>query len=248
MILFSRNLYLSIKRMHICPRLIPNLYASIVTILRHRIIYCCLGIFLLAAGLQAQPKDRDLSDLAKWMTGSFDTFTQVDADEEADAKYRHIRALLHVVPIKVSGIDNVHAFYVENQAAETRTKPYRQRVYLLSRVGGKITLEVFRIRADTELINAHSDPQRLAMITRDRLTKEEGCDLTYDRVDKNTFKGSNFGNKSCKSTLRGATHTNSESIVTPTQWTNLDQGFDDAGVHKWGPPPGVIGHIFVKRK
>jgi len=48
--------------------------------------------------------------------------------------------------------------------------------------------------------------------------------------------------------LRGATHTVSNTEITPAQITNLDQGFDDAGVHKWGPPPGVIGHIFIKRK
>lgn len=211
-----------------------------------------LAIMLLIGGVvsqsQSQTNRRDIRDLARWMTGSFDTFAQVDADEEADAKYRHIRALMHLTPVTISGLNKGFAFYVENQAAETRTKPYRQRVYYLSDVGGKISLQVFRIRDDENFINAQKDISKLRSLTFDRLTKEEGCDLTYVRVDKNTFKGSNFGNKACKSSLRGATHTNSESEISAGRWVNLDQGFDDDGNHKWGPPPGTIGHVFIKRK
>jgi CpeT protein len=237
----------------------PNYYATISRI--NKIEFVSMSkrllsgsLLLLALVLIVKPpvygqlRDRDIRDLAAWMTGSFDTFSQVNDDEEADSKYRHIRAILHVLSVPIAEMKDGFSFYVENQAAESRTKPYRQRVYLLSRIDGKITLQVFRIRDDKTLINSHKDTSLLKGLSFDRLTKEAGCDLVYTRTDKNTFKGSNFGNKSCKSTLHGATHTNSESIVTPTRWTNLDQGFDDVGSHKWGPPPGTIGHIFIKRK
>ena len=182
------------------------------------------------------------------MMGSWDTFAQVDADEDADTKYRHIRALMHVLPIQIAELKDGLAFYVENQTAETRTKPYRQRVYWLFRQDGKIMLRVFRIKDDKDFINANKNPAILKTITFDRLTAEEGCDLTYETVNKNLFKGTNGMSKLCKSTLRGATWTHSESEISPDKWINLDQGFDDAGNHKWGPPPGTVGHIFRKRK
>lgn len=211
-------------------------------------LFLSLCIYVSFAEAQNPNKDKDLKDLKNFMTGSFDTFAQVERDEENDTKYRHIRALLHVIPIEIPEMNSGFTFYVENAAAEARNKPYRQRVYYLKRNdAGEIILQVFKISETEKLINAHKNKSVLANIKYDELTLEAGCDIVYKRIGKNLFKGSNGGSKDCKSSLRGATHTNSESEITPTTWTNLDQGFDDKGNHKWGPPPGVIGHIFVRR-
>ncbi len=197
---------------------------------------------------QNSTKDKDLKKLAEWMTGSFDTFAQVNADEEADAKYRHIRATLQVVPIKIAGLRDALALYIENAAAEIRTKPYRQRVYVLRRQNGKIIVEIHKISKPEDFTGAHKNPKLLESLTIERLMHEQGCDMTFQKVNANLYKGSAGTNKTCKSTLRGATHTVSNTEITRTQITNLDQGFDDEGNHKWGPPSGVIGHIFIKRK
>lgn len=202
----------------------------------------------LAATGFAQKPDREMALLASWMTGSFDTFEQVDADEEADAKYRHVRALLHVVPVSIPELKGGHALYVENQLAEQRTKPYRQRVYFLTRVDGRINLSIFRISGESDFANGHKNKAALDGLTFAKLTREEGCDLTFSRTGKTIFKGSNFGGRKCRSALRGATHTSSESEVSDGRWVNLDQGFDDEGNHKWGPPPGTVGHIFIRRR
>lgn len=235
-----------------------NIYGSILRInrldgiarveARMRLIFSLLAMSALTVATLAQKRDRDLAELAAMMTGSFDTFEQVDADEEADSKYRHIRALLHVTPIVLPEFKDGFAFYVENQTAEQRTKPYRQRVYFLSWMGGKINLSIFRIGNESEFVNAHKKKASLRTLTFGRLTKEEGCDLTYERVGESMFKGGNGGGANCRSNLRGATRTNSESEISKGRWVNLDQGFDDAGGHKWGPPPGTVGHIFIKRK
>ncbi len=209
-----------------------------------------VAVLLAVGGAVAQNArpDRELRLLAGWMSGSFDTFAQVDEDEESDAKYRHIRALLHVTEVTIPELGNGVAFYVENQQAEARTKPYRQRVYFLTRVDKRITLRIYRISKPEDLVNAHKKRDLLKSLTFDRLTAEEGCDLTYVRESKNSFKGRTTAGRACKSSLRGATYTYSESEIGPRRWVNLDQGFDDDGNHKWGPPPGVIGHIFVKRE
>lgn len=209
-----------------------------------------LIIFTLSVSAWAQKdfKDKEIKTFAAWMTGSFDTFAQVDDDEENNRPYRHIRAILHVQPVQIAGLQDALALYVENQAAETRTKPYRQRVYIIKRnAAGKIIVEIHRIANQDEVVNAYKNPALLQKITLDKLTHEKGCDMTFERVNKNLFRGSAGLEKTCKSTLRGATHTVSNTELTPTQLTNLDQGFDDEGNHKWGPPPGTIGHIFRRR-
>ena len=194
-------------------------------------------------------QDKELKTFGKWMTGNFDTFEQVNADEEADAKYRHIRAILHVQPVQLAGLKDTLAFYVENQAAESRTKPYRQRIYVVKRgADKKIIIEIHRIKNQEQVVNAYKNPALLKNITLEHLTQEIGCNMTFEKVNSKLYKGSGGTNKTCKSTLRGATHTVSNTELTPDTLTNLDQGFDEAGVHKWGPPPGTIGHIFRRRK
>ncbi len=225
--------------------------ASMYRTFMSKSVYIVLLLSLAAGFVTAQNprKNKDLKRLKRYMTGSFDTFAQVDRDEENDTKYRHIRALLHVIPIEIPEMKKGFTFYVENAAAERRKRPYRQRVYYLRRNDkGEVVLQVYKISETKSLINAHKNRGALKNIKFAHLTHEKGCDLVYKRVNKRLYKGSNGGSKACKSSLRGATHTNSESEITPSSWTNLDQGFDDKGNHKWGPPPGVVGHIFVKRK
>lgn len=215
-----------------------------------KIICLAAALFLTASVGVAQDaaKDKDLRRLAVWMTGSFDTFAQVNRDEEADAKYRHIRATLQVVFVKISGLNNALALYIENAAAETRTKPYRQRIYVLKKQNGSIIVEIHKIDKPEDFTNAHKNLKLLESLTLARLTHEPGCDMTFQKVGDKLYKGAAGTNKTCKSILRGATHTVSNTEISEAQITNLDQGFDDAGAHKWGPPPGTIGHIFVKRK
>lgn len=181
------------------------------------------------------------------MTGSWDTFAQVEEDEANDTNYKHIRALLHVVPVEIPQLKDGIALYVENQDSANRPRPYRQRIYFFSRKNGKITLQIYRIKQAEDFINAHKNPNSLKNLTLDRLTKEEGCDLVYEKSG-DLFKGKIIEARSCKSSLRGATYTYSESEISKDKWINLDQGFDDAGNHKWGPPSGRGGHIFRKRK
>lgn len=216
-----------------------------------------LGLMLSLATLspvaQAQkvkmPKDSDIRKIAKWMTGRFDTFLQVEQDENQNLPYLHTRALVYVIPVAISGMEpNGAAFYVENQAANTRNKPYRQRVYFLQRVNGNVVMRIYRIKSDTDFINAYQKPELFKNLTVDRLNQEIGCDIAFQKVNSKLYRGTAGNNKTCKSNLRGATYATSKTDLTPETWTNLDQGFDDAGAHKWGPPPGTIGHIFIRRR
>lgn len=201
------------------------------------------------AAAQNARNDTELKRVASWMTGDFDTFAQVERDEANDTAYKHIRALVHVAPVEISGIGDGLAFYIENQSSGDRPRPYRQRVYVMTRdAAGKIVVEMYKITNDKEFINAYKKTELLKNLTADRLIRETGCDMTFTRVNDNLYKGVAGENRTCKSNLRGATYMMSHTDLSPTEWVNLDQGFDDAGNPKWGPPPGFVGHIFLRRK
>lgn len=195
------------------------------------------------------PKDKEIRKIARMMTGTFDTFAQVEEDERQSLPYMHTRALVYVVPIAITGMaPGGAAFYVENQAANARNKPYRQRVYYLERISGNVVMHVYKIKTDADFVNAYQKPEVFKNLTVDRLVQEQGCDITFQKAKNGTYLGVAGEDKTCKSSLRGATYTTSKTELSENQWTNLDQGFDDTGAHKWGPPPGTIGHIFLRRK
>lgn len=219
-------------------------------ILQLLVLIVALGFASGESAAQNANPDKELKRVAGWMTGNFDTFAQVETDEANDAAYKHIRALVHVAPVSMRGIADGLAFYIENQSSGDRPRPYRQRVYVMKRdqKTGKIIIEMYRIKGDQDFINAYKNPGLLSKLTAELLTREEGCDLVFTKVNDNFYKGAAGENKTCRSNLRGATYMMSHTDLSPTEWVNLDQGFDDAGNSKWGPPPGTIGHIFIKRQ
>lgn len=212
-------------------------------------LFLAFGFVARVTAAQNARSDKEMKRVASWMTGSFDTFAQVEADEASDATYKHIRALVHVTPVSIAGMENGLAFYIENQASGDRPRPYRQRVYFMKRgADNKIVVEMYKIKDDKDFINAYQKTELLRKLTFERLIREDGCNMSFVKAGEDFFKGTAGENKICKSSLRGSTYMMSHTDLSPTKWINLDQGFDDAGNSKWGPPPGTVGHIFIRRK
>lgn len=219
------------------------------------IAFACLSLSLAPAVISAdQPgnadKDDELATLARWMTGSFDTFAQVEADLAAGAAYTHLKAVMHIVPVTIAGLTSPGAvtLYVEQAAADAQHAPYRQRVYLLTRRDGALVNRTFRIVEPQRLAGAHARPELLTQLAPEQLTLEAGCDLVWTRIGPELYSGVAGIGGSCSTTWRGAAYTVSQVLMTPTTITSLDQGFDAQGRHVWGPPPGTVGHVFRKRE
>jgi hypothetical protein len=197
----------------------------------------------------ARAEDADLVRVATWMAGEFDTFAQVASDEAAGAAYKHVRAVLRVVPVTLAGLSEAgRAFYLEQALAEAEDKPYRQRIVLVTRRAGRLVNRLYRLKRPEALVGAWRDPSRLAALAADELELDEGCDLVWTRADDGRFDGVAGAAGSCRTAVRGATHVVSRVELTAEAITSLDQGQDDAGAHKWGPPPGTPGHVFVRRR
>lgn len=198
----------------------------------------------LLCSLQVPSTDADLARIARWLPGTYDTFAQAAADSARGTTYRHVRAVLTITPVELRGAPGAaKAFYLQQSLAGQEHAPYRQRVIVLRRVDGAIRNELYRVKDPPAFLDFDGrraiDPVELA--------REFGCDAQWTRASDDAYRGVAGREGRCPSTLRGATHTVSAFELTRDRFTTLDQGLDDAGSVRWGPPTGETGHIFARR-
>jgi hypothetical protein len=181
--------------------------------------------------------DRDLADLADWMSGSFSSAAQA----AADSNYLDIR--LQMVPIWRERADGPW-LYVEQAVAGREAHPYRQRIYHLSRVSGReIESAVFLLPAAERFAGAWRTPERFAVLTPDSLSRREGCAIRLERRSAEEYVGSTRGHD-CASSLRGAAYATAEVTIRPDLMISWDRGFDADGFQVWGAVDG--GYRFRK--
>jgi len=206
-----------------------------------------LSLFLTAPATWAAPPDPEVVSLAAWMTGTFDTFAQVARDETEHITYQHVRAIMKLAPISVPELGAGRALYLEQALAGSEDKPYRQRVYFVTRQEGVLINRIYRLTGQERFLGGTADPLRLTALTVDQLVPETGCDVAWARVREDLYAGTTGDQRTCKTSVRGATWVRSHIELTPSSITSLDQGFDDSGAQKWGPPDGTPGHTFLRR-
>lgn len=181
-----------------------------------------------------------LATLVSYMTGSFDSGEQA----KADPTYFDIR--LHMTPIwTTAGGESAKWLYIEQAMANQLAKPYRQRIYRVSSLGGgRFTSEVFELPGDPlTFAGSWKNPEAFANLKPDMLTAREGCIINLTDK-KESFVGSTHA-QDCISTLRGAAYATSEVVISADQLVSWDRGFDAQGKQVWGATKG--GYIFRKR-
>ena len=185
------------------------------------------------------PRDLEVLTLAKMRTGSFSSAAQA----AADADYHDIR--LEVVEIWPERADGVW-LYVEQAAAGSLDKPYRQRVYHLMRKDEtKFTSDIYLLADEPAWAGAWREPARFAALGVDGLTLKEGCKTILERVNTYTFQGGTQEHD-CPSELQGASYATTEVTVTPTFLKSWDRGYDGQNNLVWGAEKGP--YVFVKQQ
>jgi glycosidase len=185
-----------------------------------------------AAGAAADP---DL--VASWMTGSFSSEEQA----KADTNYFDIR--LEMVRIWKARTDGWW-LYVEQAVAGSEARPYRQRVYHVTRQqDGSIRSDVFSVSDPLRLAGDWRKPAPLATLTLDSLEARKGCAVILRRASDTAFEGGTV-DKECTSDLRGAAYAISEVRVTPDGLVTWDRGYDQNGKQVWGATQG--GYVFKR--
>lgn len=176
-----------------------------------------------------------LKELHQLMQGSFNSEMQ----SVADSTYYNIS--LHMYPIWE---EKGHFLYVEQALNSRQNNPYRQRIYELTQIDeNTFSSAIYTIEHDSLWIGKWKTPQEFDKLTMKDVSKKEGCEVILKRLDKDHYKGET-GERSCESTLYGASYATSEVEIWSDKIISWDRGFDAEGKHIWGAEKG--GYIFNK--
>ena len=200
----------------------------------------CLASCQTASTIPQTPAaDENLVQLARWMTGTFSSAAQAKADPD---DYFDIQLVM--VPIWTDRTDG-RWLYVEQAAANSMDRPYRQRVYRLAREDEETCRsDVFTLPGDPlEYAGCWRKGTPLAETGPADLAQRDGCSIILLRTGPERYAGGTVG-EGCESNLRGAAYATSDVIVTPTRLVSWDQGWDEQGKQVWGATEG--GYIFEK--
>lgn len=183
-------------------------------------------------------RTRSLESIAVTMEGSYTNAEQA----KADTNYMEVE----VEMVRIWGKRKDGAwFYVEQAAADTKDKPYRQRVYHVQEVNDStFTSDILTIKGGEALLGAYKDPVKLDALRSDSLDLLEGCTMRLQRRG-NVYIGGTNG-RACANTRNGASYATSEVSLLSDRMVTWDRGYNDAGVQVWGAEKG--GYIFLKRK
>ncbi len=181
--------------------------------------------------------DADLSLCASMLIGEYNSESQSKLDSE------FLNISMTMTKIWNSRTDG-YWIYVEQSLMNKSDKPYRQRIYQLVKQGDQIISKIYQFNDPLKYVGAHRDSSILAQLTFDKLTTKDGCDVILKRVE-DRFEGGTKGNN-CLSSLKGATYTSSEIILTANSMKTWDRGFDESGSQVWGSEKGP--YIFLKKR
>lgn len=188
---------------------------------------------------QLSSADTQMETLTQFMTGSFSSTAQA----EADSSYFDIS--LHMYQIWPERKDGPW-LYVEQAVSAAQDRPYRQRVYRISQESkGEFQSAVYTLPAPADFIGAWKSPKQFEALTPSGLSIREGCTVYLSEQKNGNFAGKTQPN-SCTSSLRGASYATSEVSVFVDKIISWDQGFDSTGVQVWGAEKG--GYVFMRLK
>lgn len=186
--------------------------------------------------LPMTPADVEL--LAEYLSGSFSSGAQSVEDPE---NFLDIRLNTARIWADRDDVPGGVWLYVEQAAATSLDRPYRQRVYHLSIYDDRtIESAIYVLPGDPIwYVGAHRDSSKLAALNPDDLVARSGCSvyLRFDPEDV-AFIGSTRGAE-CPSELRGAAYATSEVVVTRHLLLSWDRGFDADGNQVWGSTEGA---------
>lgn len=181
----------------------------------------------------------DLTKLADWMTGSFNSKAQSISNE---SYYNINLEMAQIWPDSKGAI----WLYVEQAVATSLDKPYRQRIYKLEQQGDKYISTVYSLPNPSAVVGAWQHLEKLKGLTPDSLLLRKGCHINIThKKSTDTYTGST-DEKHCSSKLRGASYATSHVEIKSDVLTSWDQGFDEADKQVWGAIEGP--YIFDKVK
>jgi hypothetical protein len=181
----------------------------------------------------------DMQRLLGFMTGSFSSEEQA----RSDADFYDIRLqMVRVWP----GHPDGYWLYVEQAAAESLDRPYRQRVYNLRQLDDDtIESRVYLLPDPLSCVGEWKKEIPLEPLLPEALVWKKGCSILIKKRNTKVFYGSTVA-RECASDLRGAAYATSEVEITAEALISWDRGYAADGRQVWGAVKS--GYIFKKLK
>lgn len=187
---------------------------------------------------EVQVIDEDLQQLYGFMTGSYDNTFQADRDTV------YTEVTVHKYPIWQEKED--YWLYVEQAFSDKQDKPYKQRVYKLSRENDSVLKnEIFTLPNASLWKNKWKTPDQFDKLLTESLVLIEGCEIYLKKTDENTYKGKTK-DKNCLNDLNGASYAISKVEINQNNIILWERGFNEKDSLVWGPEKG--GYVFKKIK
>lgn len=196
---------------------------------------------LAVQALLAQAPAGSLEELTRFMAGSFSSAAQAKEDPNHFSDIR-----LEVARLWKDRKDGVW-LYVEQAAADSLAKPYRQRVYRLTVLAdGRFRSDIFTFKGDPLLhAGAWKQEAPLARFGPEHLEPRKGCAVFLAADGRGGYTGATQA-QDCASSLRGAAYATTEVHVDAGGMASWDRGYDRAGAQVWGAVTG--GYRFLRVK
>jgi CpeT protein len=196
------------------------------------------AIFILAI-YSCKPQLNDMDLLLSYMTGSFSSQEQA----QADTNFKDIR--VEIVQIWKDRMDGFW-LYVEQSAADNMDHPYRQRVHHVTQLSDSTFKgEVYAIDNPMRFAGSWKQENPLGGLTPDSLIERKGCAVILTKQKGDVFVGVTES-LTCDSDLHGAAFATSVVLITKDQMYTWDRGFNITGNQVWGSTAG--GYVFKKVK
>ncbi|NUY81940.1 chromophore lyase CpcT/CpeT [Flavobacterium sp. MAH-1] len=201
-------------------------------------VFISMALLLATFTVAAQSKSdrKELDKLEALMEGYYSSEAQSKVDS---ANYFNIS--LRMVPIWK---DRGHFLYVEQALASKPDKPYRVRIYKLSKRDGKFVSEIHTLKNEKDWIGKWKTPAAFDTLPFSEIELKPGCEVILEKKSETEYSGKT-GIGTCPSELRGASYATSIVTITPGKILSWDQGFDKEGKQVWGAEKG--GYVFIKK-
>ena len=184
-----------------------------------------------------QMTNKNLRDYTKRITGVFSTEEQ----SKLDTTFDNVRVYTKLIRKDKNGI-----YWVYTEQGEfLYYKPYRQRVYQLAIVDGKILQRIYYIKNQENF--SYFNPKSIKSITSKDIYLKPGCDLEITTIAYPILKGV-YGGKTndtnCIATFRGSSYTTTDFMVYKNKIHSWERGWDKNGKQVWGSSKG---HYIYKK-
>ncbi len=175
----------------------------------------------------------DIIKLARWMAADFSNQEQAF---ENPPFFAHIRVGMRPLPWRLlEGI----SLFLEQAYDYALNEPYRLRVLKLVVVDGHIEIENYLVTEEAEFYGGSRQPEKLALLTVDRLTKLAGCSHIAEWTG-HSFRGYVQPGKACMVHRKGQdTYLASTFEIDADQFQSTDRGCDPVTDQQvWGSVAG----------